>query len=161
MPQASPPDLDELYRRLAPRLLVLAHRLTGNRAAAEDVLHEAFVSAHRFLAGFRSESTPDTWLYRIVIRAAGKHLARARRERAKLQQRGTTASAEESGSQKDAEAVLLAMKSLTPEHRLVLSLLSLRGLGSGQVAEILGIPEGTVWSRASAARRALRGRFEP
>ena len=54
-----------------------------------------------------------------------------------------------------------AMDDLSVEHRVVLSLFAVKGLGHAEIAGILGIPEGTVWSRLHHARRALAGALEP
>lgn len=160
MARADRPNLDELYRTLAPRLLTLAYQLTGERAAAEDVLQEAFVSAHRALGGFRGEASPETWLYRITIRAAGKHRERLRRERRHVRALGAMGAGGERARRADGEEVLAALAGLEEEHRTVLSLLNLRGMSGRRVAEILGVAEGTVWSRASAARGALRAALQ-
>jgi RNA polymerase sigma-70 factor (ECF subfamily) len=47
------------------------------------------------------------------------------------------------------------MQSLPAEHRAVLSLFALEGLSHREVADVLGVPEGTIWSRLHAARRRL------
>jgi DNA-directed RNA polymerase specialized sigma24 family protein len=70
------PDLARLFDAEQDRLLALCLRLTNDRATAEDALQDTFLLACRHAGSFRAESTPETWLYRIAIRAA-----QARRER--------------------------------------------------------------------------------
>jgi len=65
-----------LVERHASRLLGLARRLLGNEQDAEDAVQEAFLRAHRALAGFRGESGFGTWLYRIALNAC-RDLGRA------------------------------------------------------------------------------------
>ena len=56
--------------------------------------------------------------------------------------------------------VNLAMESLSPEHRMVLTLIALEDLSHKQVAEVLGVAEGTIWSRYARARIALAQEFQ-
>ena len=56
-----------------------------------------------------------------------------------------------------ARRLMMAMDRLSGEHRTVLSLFAVEGLSHKEIAEILGVPEGTVWSRLNAARRRLAG----
>jgi RNA polymerase sigma-70 factor (ECF subfamily) len=51
--------------------------------------------------------------------------------------------------------ILVALTDLSPKHRVVLALFAIEGLSHDEISEILGIPEGTVWSRLHHARRAL------
>lgn len=57
----------------------------------------------------------------------------------------------------DAARIQAALAELTAEHRVVISLFAIDGLGHGEIAAILGIPEGTVWSRLHLARKRLAG----
>ena len=163
-------DVDALYDRLARPVLALAGNLTGDRDLAEDVLQETFLAAHRAQDRFRGEASPETWLWRIAIHASLR--ARRRRSRRRDVERAAVASCNgirstrgaQDGSQPDAaqlrreqaRRVHVAMDQLSEEHRVVLSLTAVRELPGRAVAEILGVPEGTVHSRAHAARRRLR-----
>ena len=148
------PDLDSLYRENAKRLAVLAFQLTGDHALAEDVVQETFVAAHKGISAFRGEAEPSTWLYRIALRVSARLREKARRQRGSVlreedaQARG--------GSGDDVEEMLRALDALSEKHRVVLSLMNLRELSVAHVAAVLGIPEGTVWSRASMARKRMR-----
>jgi RNA polymerase sigma-70 factor (ECF subfamily) len=55
---------------LGGRLFNLAYRIIGSREDAEDAVQEAFLQAHRSAAGFRGDSSPETWLYRITVNAS-------------------------------------------------------------------------------------------
>ncbi|MEM7755532.1 MAG: RNA polymerase sigma factor [Planctomycetota bacterium] len=158
MPRA---DLARLFDTEQERLLALCHRLTGDRAAAEDALQDTFLLAHRHLAGFRGDAAPQTWLYRIAIRAATRRRAHDRATQAREQKtRPPTDGTASTSTHADTETVRRALESLPEHHRLVLTLLALRGLPAAIVGEILGVPEGTVYSRAHAARKALRTELE-
>lgn len=164
-------DVDALYDRLARPVLALAANLTGDRDLAEDVLQETFLAAHRARARFRGEASPETWLWRIAIHASLR--ARRRRSRRRDVERAVVAgrngvagepapSRGDGGPDADelrreqARRLHAAMDRLSEEHRVVLSLTAVRELPGRAVADILGMPEGTVHSRAHAARGRLR-----
>ncbi|MEM1184328.1 MAG: RNA polymerase sigma factor [Planctomycetota bacterium] len=152
-------DLARLFDSEQARLFALCHRLTGDRGTAEDALQDTFLLAHRHLSGFRGDAGPETWLYRIAIRAATRRRERDRAER----DRDRVVEPIRSGApgDSDIEAFRKAFDALPEHHRLVLTLLALRGLPARVVGEILGVPEGTVYSRSHAARAALRKELAP
>lgn len=150
----TPPDLDAVYRAHAKRLVAVALQLTGSYALAEDAVQEAFVSAHKAARSFRAESSPETWLYRITIRAANRL-----RQKQDASTKRDAAHARTDQSRADAnelDALRRAIDALPEELRLVVILMNLRDLPASLVGEILNIPEGTVWSRAYRARKAMR-----
>jgi RNA polymerase sigma-70 factor (ECF subfamily) len=156
-PAAPPrPDADALYRALRAPVLALCLRLTGSRADAEDALQDVFTSVHRALPAFRGEARPATWIYRIAIRAALRIRAR-RRETVPLdpERDGSARPEDVLAARDEVRRVAAAFDRLSADHRTVLSLFALDGLSHRELAEILGVPEGTVWSRLHAARTRL------
>jgi RNA polymerase sigma-70 factor (ECF subfamily) len=156
------PSFDEVYRDLREQILSLGFRMTGRREDAEDVLQETFLLVHRHLPGFRGDSKVSTWVYRIATRVA-LALRKKRGNRSGIAldpERATDLPAPLSPdplqSAEEVERIRRALQSLSPGHNAVLSLLAVDGLTPAEVAEVLGVPEGTVWSRASHARRKLR-----
>lgn len=159
-------SFDEVYRDLREQILSVALRMTGQRDDAEDVLQETFLLVHHHLPKFRGDSEVSTWVYRIATR-----LALAHNKRRQTRNRVTTAaehavdvaapdSPDAVQSTEEVERIRKAMRSLSPSHNMVLSLMAVDGLSPAQVAEIIGVPEGTVWSRACHARRKLREKLE-
>jgi len=147
---------EALFRALREPVLALCLHLTGRRADAEDALQETFLSVHRALPAFRGEAGLATWVFRIALRVGLQARAR-RRDHAALDGEHPAPGGGEPALQAREEARRLqaAVASLPAEHRAVLALFALEGLGHAAIAEILGIPEGTVWSRLHAARRRL------
>jgi RNA polymerase sigma-70 factor (ECF subfamily) len=146
---------EELFRTFRQPVLSLALHLTGNAGDAEDVVQEVFVSVHKALPSFRGEARLSTWIYRITIRAALAMKAR-RRETTPLDDVRPSANASSDlDARERARRLEQAMQKLSAEKRTVLSLFALEGLLHKEIADILGIPEGTVWSRLSAARKEL------
>lgn len=154
---------EELYRAHAARLNGLITRMLGNAADAEDVLQEVFLTAHRKLDGFRGDSALGTWLYRLATNHCLDHL-RSRAVRAGqvtdglddtpgLADAGSRAIAERTVARLDLERALARL----PEgSRAAFLLYDVEGLEHREVAEVLGVAEGTSKSQVHKARMKLR-----
>jgi RNA polymerase sigma-70 factor, ECF subfamily len=149
---------ERLFEKYRDRVLALSWRLTGNSADADDALQETFVSVYRGLPGFRGDADVATWIHRIAIHAALRVRSRRGRCPATLTEdvpaRGDTGDRLE--QKEESRRVLRAMEELPTESRVVLHLFALEDMRHRQIADILGIPEGTVWSRLHRARKLLR-----
>jgi RNA polymerase sigma-70 factor (ECF subfamily) len=146
---------DRLFRELRTPLHALCLYVTGRRADAEDAVQEVFVALHRALPEFRGASRLTTWVYRIALRASFHARAR-RRDGEPLDPETPGGGGEEEMSWRDeARRAAAAMDRLPAGPRAVLSLFAIEGLSHREIADILGIPEGTVWSRLHAARKLL------
>jgi len=146
---------DEIFTTLRERVFAICLHVTGNAADADDALQDTFLSVHTRLSRFRGDSRLFKWVYRIAIRAAIR--VRSRRRVAADVHDADPASrgpdpviAHELGRR-----VAEAMDRLPADHRVVTSLFAVDGLTHAEVAEILVVPEGTVWSRLHAARKRL------
>lgn len=154
---------EELYRAHAGRLYGLSLRLLGNPADAEDLLQEIFLAAHRKLDTFRGESALGTWLYRLATNLCLDHL-RSRAGRS----RQVTDSLEDEREMFDAGSARLAEGTVTkmdleralarlPEGcRTAFVLHDVEGLEHREIAEMLGVAEGTSKSQVHKARLKLR-----
>ena len=158
MPPRPTPTFDDLYASLAPRVLALALQMTGDADLARDVLQDTFLAVHRGLKGFRGQAEASTWVYRIAINAS--HRVRRRRARAgSIERHAAEIRRHGMGGESDPERVerlYRALDRLSPEHREVLSLLALRDISTSAIAQVLGVPVGTVHSRCHHARERLR-----
>ena len=147
-------DIDAALSR---RLLALCLHLCGNAADAEDALQETLLALH--VARFRGESSVETFAYRVALRIALRIKSRRRQAGEPCGEPAASgAGAIEAAA--DAAKVLRAMARLPTEQRAVLSLFALEGLKHKEIAEVLGVPEGTVWSRLHAARKRLQMELE-
>jgi RNA polymerase sigma-70 factor (ECF subfamily) len=154
---------EEVYRTHAGRLYSVACRMVGNRADAEDLLQEIFLAAHRKLDSFRGESALGTWLYRLATNLCLDHLrSRAARtgqltdaldDEPGLADEGTRGLADRTLTRMDLERALAQL----PEGcRAAFVLHDVEGLEHREVAEALGIAEGTSKSQVHKARLRLR-----
>ena len=137
-------------------LRAFAMRRLGDRGHAEDALQETFLRAWRSADRFDpTRGTARSWLYGIM-RNLLIDGARARASRP-----ATTAIGSDMAGGEDIDALLdsltlsVALRALSVEHREVIVYGYLRGLRHVEIAELLGIPLGTVRSRLFYAREAL------
>lgn len=159
------PVFQDIFREMRSQVLAVAWQMTGNAEDAEDVLQETFLQVHRALPSFRGDAAVSTWVYRIAVRVAArmKRRSAARRAESLADREGSVPAPSERHSVEAADEVeraRAAMASLPPMFRAVLSLLSLEDMPAREVANVLGITEGTVWSRAHKARKLLREKIK-
>jgi RNA polymerase sigma-70 factor (ECF subfamily) len=155
----------EIYEALRPRVFRVCLQLCGERTLAEDAMQNAFLAAFRGLRTFRGDAQLSTWIYRVAIREALALRARRPRaaeiaEAAQVPSDAAPVDAQVAARQQ-ARAVQAAFRTLSAEHQAVLSLFAVEGLKHRQIAEVLGIAEGTVWYRLHEARKALRAEVAP
>jgi RNA polymerase sigma-70 factor (ECF subfamily) len=147
----------------------LSARLLGDTEEARDVAQEVFLQVYRQLGRFEGRSSLKTWIYRIAVNQCHnrrRFWQRRRRDREEglvaLEVEGSGAGAspyEETRREERARRVQAALQQLSFEHRSVLVLREVEGLTCEEVAGALGVPEGTVKSRLSRAREAMRVRL--
>jgi RNA polymerase sigma-70 factor (ECF subfamily) len=145
-------DMEELFRRHWPPAYRAAYFVVYDRAAAEDIAQEAFLSAMRALDRFDRRRPFGPWLHRIVVNRA-IDWARARALRREVEASAEGPAAERTEETLDARDELdTALASLSPDRRAVVVLRYVLGYTPGEIAELLELPRGTVNSRL---RRAL------
>ena len=152
---------DEFERVAMPHtrsLLGVARRLTSDPAAAEDLVQETMLLAWRGFHQFRADSNARAWLFRIMFNAFH---ARGRKIQAAPAMVPLSAAGDRAVPSRDGLEVAQALAEMAEEHRTVLLLGVVEGFTCLEMAEILSIPIGTVMSRLSRARKALRTRLEP
>jgi RNA polymerase sigma-70 factor (ECF subfamily) len=150
-----------LVDRHAQRLFRLAVSLVGNVADAEDVLQETFIGAFRGLRSFEGRSSVRTWLTRILVTQAARWHRDRRRTRAQAVDESIPSSAADANAAPDAGMdVSAAMQRLSPEHRQVLALREFEQMSYEEIAEVLGVPRGTVESRLHRARSEMREKLK-
>ena len=154
---------EAIYKTHSGRLYSVACRMLGNPADAEDLLQEIFLAAHRKLHSFRGDSALGTWLYRLATNLCLDHL----RSRATRSSQMTGALDEQpaladSSSRKLAERTVAkmdlerALAQLPEGCRTAFVLHDVEGLEHREVADMLGIAEGTSKSQVHKARLRLR-----
>jgi RNA polymerase sigma-70 factor (ECF subfamily) len=139
--------MEALFRHHWPRAYRAAYLVVHDAAAAEDIAQEAFLAAVRNLDRFDRRRPFGAWLHRIVVnRAIDWARARALRRETSAAPLETVAAAEPPRNP-HAETLAEGLAELSPEHRAVIVLRHLLDYTPGEIAELLGLPRGTVNSR--------------
>ncbi len=159
----------ELVNRFSGRLFSAMLHVIGSHDDAEDVVQETFVQAYVKLDTFQGNSQFFTWLYRIAF---NNSLSRRRRRRPDV---SLEANRESNGidpedrvelpeepmlRQEKIAMVHKGLEMLTEEHRSILVLREMDDMAYEDIAEVLDINIGTVRSRLSRARAALKAILE-
>jgi RNA polymerase sigma-70 factor (ECF subfamily) len=161
--RGDPVALDAFYRAHAKQVLGWAIRLGGPRLDPEDVAHEVFAIAFQKVKWFRGDAAPSTWLF-VITRNV---VANARRRAAFRRLIGLENGMDELPAPLDPQDERLeqrrrrlqvqhALEKLKTAQREVLVLMDLEGRTAPEAAEMLGIPEGTIYSRLHYARKAFK-----
>jgi RNA polymerase sigma-70 factor, ECF subfamily len=165
-------DIDELVRRYYPDVVRLSLAILGGDefscTEAEDAAQETFIAAARALDDFREQSSVKTWLFSIAI-----NICRTRLRRRKVLQLlhntlggllvmnnpGDSPQLALEKAERDA-GLWAEVNALDEKHRLVILLRYVHELPAPEIAQALGISEGTVHSRLYHARHILAGRLK-
>jgi RNA polymerase sigma-70 factor (ECF subfamily) len=159
---------DKIYNYVA--------RLCGDAPEAEDLTQEVFIRAFVAMRRFRGTATFQTWLYKIATNMALDALRRRRRagppavsldapietDESSLQRElaDTSGDPHETAAARELQhEVQQGISALSEKLRVVIVLFDIQGLSYEEIAEVLGVPLGTVKSRLFNARMALRQRL--
>lgn len=179
---------DKAYNLLAikyqKRLERLVGRMVRDDGAVADIVQDSLIRAWRAIGNFRGEAQFYTWLYRITINTAKKHLMRAKRDRvipesslisasddddetsrqrAALSERVAQGDTPESAyaAHEIAQAVKAAVDALPADLREAIELREMEGLSYEEISVVMNCPIGTVRSRIFRAREAISARIKP
>ncbi|HEX7095625.1 MAG TPA: sigma-70 family RNA polymerase sigma factor [Acidimicrobiales bacterium] len=150
-----------LVRAHDDRMRGLAYRLLGDRDRMDDALQEAYLRAFVALPRFRRDADIGSWLYRIVYNACIDELRRATSRPEPVDTRDAAWDRPTARPGPDRvigawDATARALATLPPEQRVTVVLVDGEGFDNVTAARILGVAPGTVASRLSRARAALR-----
>jgi RNA polymerase sigma-70 factor, ECF subfamily len=149
-----------LVRKYQHRVVGLARGIVADPSDAEDIAQDAFLRVYKGLAGFRGTSQFRTWLFQIVINTARSFRSRQRSRVETAVDEQALEAAEGSDHVETAvvarDEVTRALSKLPVELREAVLLRDVEGLDYREIAELLGIPMGTVESRIFRGRQQLR-----
>jgi RNA polymerase sigma-70 factor, ECF subfamily len=159
---------EELVRLNTRKVYGLCYRFTGSGSEAQDLTQEVFLRVFRTIKTFRStEGSFGTWLARVTRNLLIDHYRRTRQERVTdsieeqlpmLEEAGAAASVrpDQGVAGKEASEILQAtLQKLSPDLREAVILRDLQEMEYREIAQVLGIPEGTVKSRINRGRAEL------
>jgi RNA polymerase sigma-70 factor (ECF subfamily) len=154
---------EELYRRHFRRVYALALRMTANPEEAEDLAQETFIQLFKKIGMFRGESAFTTWLHRMTVNQVLMHFRRRKSRPEYTSEEGETPDQIVKGTENQARMPVVdrivledAIAKLPAGYRSVFVLHDVEGYEHNEVAEMLGISEGTSKSQLHKARLKLR-----
>jgi len=157
---------EALVLKYQDRIFRLVQRLVSGADVADDLAQEVFIRAYRSIGEFKGESSLYTWLYKIALnlcrnyyRTKGRRPAHEELEEAS----GAVALESPGGSPEDEvfrrefwEQLRRGLDELPADQREAVVFCDLEGMSYEEMAEVLGVPIGTVRSRIFRGRRALQ-----
>lgn len=149
----------KLYDLYAPKMLVVCIRYTKDRQEAEEIMQEGFMRVFTYLKQFKGEGSFEGWIRKIMVNCS---LARYRNtvQFAPVVELNTgnnsAADSRDILSDISAKELLNLIQTLTPAYRIVFNLYVFEGMKHREIAELLGISEGTSKSNLSDARIMLQ-----
>jgi RNA polymerase sigma-70 factor (ECF subfamily) len=154
----------EIFRRYRTYAFNLVFKILGSRVDHEDFVQEVFFQMYLSLPTFKGESSFSTWFHRLVIHVCTGHLryikAGKRIPQSELVSYDTVADIDRKRSGSSGyemrDLVEKALASLDERLKVPLVLSVYSEMGLGEIAEVLGVPEGTVKSRLYTARQKLK-----
>jgi RNA polymerase sigma-70 factor, ECF subfamily len=155
---------DRLVERHMRRAFSIAYRLLGHREDAEDLVQDAFLQALERIDSFDTSRSFGPWFYRILVnRGLNQRKARSVRqaELLPLDLASGDPLPDRAAEQTELRARLRAALDELPEkQRVAVQLFEIEGFSGSEIAEILGIPAGTVRYHLHQARHTLRDALE-
>lgn len=171
---------DEIYHSYSKKLYRMAYFITGNKSDSEDILQETFVKCYLYRSNLKDPERFDAWIYQILVRTAWK-MERKKKKKGEVSYEGMLEMEEASGFQAARECqedtaspnpldTVLQKESslelsglvnqLDKKYKMVILLYYYNGLSTREIAQVMGIFEGTVKSRLNKARKLLRAKLE-
>lgn len=159
------PSLRQIFDEHAQYVIRTLRHLGIKEADVDDVAQEVFVTVHRKLPEFEGRSKLRTWLYAICLRVASDHRRRAYVVRERVTDSPPIDTGERTGAEPDLRVesrafVQQLLDALDDDKRAVLVLYEIEGLSMREVADVVGCPLQTAYSRLHAGRELLRAAWQ-
>ena len=149
---------EELYRRFSPRMYAVCLRYAGKAEEAEDILQEGFIKVFRKMDSYRGDGSFEGWMRRIFVNTAIEHFRRKRYLMPGTEREENTIEGKYTSVLDDlgAKDILALVQELSPGYRTVFNMYVVEGYTHREIADMLGISEGTSKSQLSRAKVILQ-----
>ncbi|HEY8688871.1 MAG TPA: RNA polymerase sigma factor [Chitinophagaceae bacterium] len=149
---------EQLYHRFSPKMYTVCLRYSGNAEDARDLLQEGFIKIFKNLSKYRGDGSFEGWIRRIFVNTAIEHF------RKKVYLQDVTETQERTLEDKEwnvlddlAEKDIMKMiHQLSPGYKAVFNMHVIEGYSHKEIADILGINEGTSKSQLARAKMILK-----
>ena len=153
-----------LFEKYANKMMATCTRYCKNQEDARDLLHDGFYKIFTNIKSFKGDSRIDTWMTRVIINLAlnKKRLGRNKYDHYEFDTKFEKADFDEEPVSEDIEAkiVIKALNELPEIYKTVLNMYAIDGLTHKEIAERLGISEGSSKSRLSRGRSMLNAKLK-
>ena len=158
-------EFASLFEIFAPKVWSTLRRLGVSEADVEDLCQEVFMVVHRKLGEFEGRSSVSTWIFSICVRTASDYRRRAYRHReltvsSPPEQATSDSTADEVETRQLREILDAVLETLDPEWRAIFVLYEYEELSMREVAEAVGCPLQTAYSRYKSARNKVLDALE-
>jgi RNA polymerase sigma-70 factor (ECF subfamily) len=150
---------EELYNRFSGKMYAVCLRYANNADDAQDLLQEGFIKVYRNLHRFRAEGSFEGWIRRVFVNSSIEHFRKKSLQLSRVSEKeestigDTDISALDSLAEKD---IIRLVQELSPGYRTVFNLYVVEGFSHKEIADQLGISEGTSKSQLARARTILQ-----
>lgn len=150
-----------LFLRYGPVMLTVCRRYARHHMEAEDFVQDGFIKVFRYIDQFKGESALQTWIRRIMINNALKHVAKSAFKKEQIGIADNYDRDVDPGTyaQLSAEDIMKLIEELPTGYRIVFNLYAIEGYSHKEIAEQLNIGESTSRSQLLKARRMLQEKF--
>ncbi len=152
-----------LYKLFAPKMMTVCFRYSRNREDAEDTLTEGFMKVFENISKFRKEGSFEGWIRTIMVNTAIAKFKNSHQLSLVINlddNHTNLASGDDIISNMTAKELMELIQQLPPAYQMVFNLYSFEGMKHKEIAEQLGISEGTSKSNLSDARNFLKRKLE-
>lgn len=150
---------EELYNRFAGKMYAVCLRYANNAEDAQDLLQEGFIKVYKNLHRFRAEGSFEGWIRRVFINSSIEHLRKKSLQVSKVTDKEESTIEDGDITALDSLAeqdIINLIQELSPGYRTVFNLYVIEGYSHKEIAEQLGISEGTSKSQLARARSILQ-----
>jgi RNA polymerase sigma factor (sigma-70 family) len=147
-----------LYRLYAPKLFGVCMRYSRDQTEAEDILHEGFVRIFEKIGQYKNTGSFEGWMYRIVVNIALEHYRK--KKRLQIVEDVTFYDNQDKSNinleSLNEQHLLKLIQELSPQYKIVFNLYAIDGYSHKEIADMLGISEGSSKSNLARARKTLQ-----
>ncbi len=151
----------QLYEKFYGRMLGVCLRYAANRDEAAEILNKGFLKVFNMIKNYEPErGRLDSWIYKIMLNTAIDHFRSEFRHRnniVEMEQANYIGDQTDVLEQISADEIIELIQKLSPAYRTVFNMYVMEGMSHGEIAEQLGVSEGTTKSNLAKARKKLQG----
>lgn len=147
-----------LYKKFSDKMYGVALRYAGDESDAHDIMQDGFIKVFKNLEKFRSEGSFEGWIRRIIVNTSIEHFRRKRKAYSitESQENNIEDVSLDAMDVLDTKDLMQIINQLPPGYKMVFNMHIIEGYSHKEIADILGITEGTSKSQLARAKGVLR-----